>query len=300
MKILMVLNPVSGGNDKTDFVDQAEKFCTRYGIGLKLFETTGKDDHQKLEKQIGKLTPDRVIAAGGDGTILLAAKVLSGSDTPLGIVPLGSANGLAADLFVPPDPLEAFKEAVISQIITGIDMLEINDEYHAIHIGDVGVNARIVDAYSKDENRGLTTYAKHFIGELRRIEPFEVKVKTTGKTVEETCVMVAICNARKYGTGIPVNINGNPMDGEFEIVIIKSFDLNTLIRAGLASFDERFHDSQNSIDISTDHATIEFDRPRLLQLDGEVIGKFEKLDIKILKSAVRLVTHNDNEYLRNL
>jgi len=90
------------------------------------------------------------------------------------------------------------------------------------------------------------------------------------------------------------------MDGKFEIVIVKNINLSSLIKAGLSKFDERFHDSQNGIVISTDKAEISFDKEYLLQLDGEVIGKFAKLDIKILKHAVKYITNYENSYLQKM
>ena len=110
--------------------------------------------------------------------------------------------------------------------------------------------------------------------------------------------MVGICNSRKYGTGVPLNVVGNPMDGKFEIVIVEKIDLTSLIKAGLAKFDERFHNSQDGFVISTDQAEISFDIPRLLQLDGEVIGKFDKLNIRIIESAVKFITHAENIYIK--
>lgn len=298
MKILLVLNPVSGGGEKTGFLEQATAFCKKYGFQLKVFETTGRDDLDKLSKTIDEFEPERVIAAGGDGTVLLAGVALKNTAIPLGIVPLGSANGMAEDLDVNPEPYTAFQDALISQVTGGLDMLVVNNEHHAIHIGDVGINARIVEAYSKDENRGMATYAKYFVAELRRMEPIAFTIKHKEDTIKGEGIMIGICNARKYGTGVPINIHGNPMDGKFEIVIIKTIDLNTLIMAGLAKIDERFHDSQNSTVISTNAAEITFDKPRLLQLDGEVIGKYEKLDIKILKHAIKLITHGENPYAK--
>lgn len=298
MNILLVLNPVSGGLDKAAFLDKARAVCKKYGYTLKIFETTGKNDGQKLKDAIADFEPRRVVAAGGDGTILLAAIALQNQDIPLGVVPLGSANGMAAELHVNPEPIEAFKDILTSQLVAGLDMLVVNGKHYAIHIGDVGVNARIVEAYSKDENRGMATYAKYFIAELKEMEPVKFTMKYDDETVQDKGVMIGICNARKYGTGVPLNTSGNPMDGKFEVVIIRDFDLNMLIRAGLSKFDERFHDSQKSTVISTGAAQITFDQPQLLQLDGEVIGEFGKLEIKIMKHAVKLVTHSENPYVK--
>lgn len=215
----------------------------------------------------------------------------------MGIIPLGSANGMATELFVNLRPSKALDDLIMSEVVAGLDMLVVNDEYYSIHIGDVGINASIVDAYSKDKNRGMATYTKYFIEELKKLVPFKVKITANGETYLENGLMVGICNARKYGTGVPLNLDGNPMDGKFEIVVVKNINLNSLIKSGLSKFDERFLDSQNGMLISTNEAEILFDQPRLLQLDGEVIGKFERLKVNMLKGAVKLITHHGNTYL---
>ena len=298
MKILFVVNPISGGVDKEPFLKKAKKLCERYGIKYNIFKTTGKDDEQKLKNVLDEYQPDKLASVGGDGTTLFTATVLTNTDIPMGIIPLGSANGMATELNVNPIPIDALKDILMSEIIAGLDMVVVNDKHYTIHIGDVGINARIVDAYSKDKNRGMITYAKYFIEELKNLEPFNFKLNANGEVIEKDALMVGICNSRKYGTGIPLNVVGNPMDGKFEIVIVEKIDLTSLIKAGLAKFDERFHNSQDGFVISTDQAEISFDVPRLLQLDGEVIGKFDKLNIRIIKSAVKFITHTENIYIK--
>ena len=142
-----------------------------------------------------------------------------------------------------------------------------------------------------------TLFCGVLLKELKNIHSFEVQVEANEETIKVKGVMVGICNSRKYGTGVPLNLTGNPMDGKFEIVIVEKIDANSLMRAGLSKFDDSFHDSQNGVIISTDKAKIHFDKARLLQLDGEVIGKFEQLNIEIMKGAVKLITHNGNLYL---
>jgi diacylglycerol kinase family enzyme len=297
MKLLFVVNPISGGVDKEPFLKQADTICKKYGINHHIFKTTGEDDEANLIKEIATFKPDKIASAGGDGTTLFTAIILLKLSIPMGIIPLGSANGMAAELYVNPKPVEALKDIIMSNVTAGLDMVVVNDEHYTIHIGDVGVNASIVESYEKDKNRGMATYAKYFIDELKRLEPFQVKIRTAEKIYDEKCLMLGICNARKYGTGVPLNITGNPMDGKFEIVLVQNIDMSSLIKAGLSKFDEKFHDSQSSIVIEVESAQIEFDQLRLLQLDGELIGSFQELDVKIMKGAVQLITHNDNRCL---
>ncbi len=238
-----------------------------------------------------------MVSVGGDGTTLFTALALKGSDYPLGIVPMGSANGMATELFVNSAPVEALKDIILSEVYAGLDIVVVNEKYHSIHIGDVGVNAQVVYNYEKDPERGMITYAKYFIEQLRELEKFKVKIHAYEETIEDEAYMVAICNGRKFGTGVPLNIEGNPMDGKFEIVLVTRIDVTSLIKAGLSSFDESFYDHQSGEMISTDYAEIEFDKPRVLQLDGEVIGEFKNLKVEIIKGAVKFITNRNNKYL---
>ncbi len=297
MKLLFIVNPISGGVDKEPFLKLARSLCSKYGIDPYIFKTTGKEDENHLKTVLQTFKPDRVASVGGDGTTLFTSIALLNSSIPVGIIPLGSANGMATELYVNPKPIEALRDIIMSNVIGDLDMLIINDTHYSMHIGDVGINAQIVESYEKDKNRGMATYAKYFIEELKNISPFEIIVEANEEIIKEKGVMVGICNSRKYGTGVPLNIKGNPMDGKFEIVILKKINANSLLRAGLSKFDEIFHDSKNVVTIRTDKANIHFDQARLLQLDGEVIGKFEHLKVEVMQGAVKLVTTNENLYL---
>jgi diacylglycerol kinase family enzyme len=297
MKLFFIVNPISGGVDKEPFLKKAKKLCNYYGIEFKIFKTTGKNDEEEVLKSIEAFKPDKIASVGGDGTTLFCATTLLNTSYPMGIIPLGSANGMAAELLVNPVPIEALKDIIMSEIIEGIDILLINNKHYTMHIGDVGINASIVEAYENDKNRGMATYAKYFIDELNRLKPFKVTVKTEGKTIITNVFMAAICNARKYGTGVLLNDSGNMMDGKFEIVLVEKINLSSLLKAGLSAFNDEFYDSQSGQVISTNMAEIIFEEPRLLQLDGEVIEYYKNIKVELLEAAVKFITHNRNGHL---
>ncbi|MDW5290377.1 diacylglycerol/lipid kinase family protein [Formosa sp. PL04] len=298
MKLLFVVNPISGGVNKEPFLEEAQGLCNNYGIEFFVFKTTGTDDDKKLEAVLKTFKPDKVVSVGGDGTTLFTAIVLQHTNLPMGIIPLGSANGMAIELEVQQKPIEALKDIIMSDVIGELDMVVVNDLYYSIHIGDVGINAAIVNAYDKDEKRGMATYVKYFIEALSTVEHFKMTIECNNEILHTEGIMVGICNSRKYGTGVPINLNGNPMDGLFEIVIIEDFNVNSLISAGLSSFNEKFSDSEYKTTISTTKAKISFETPRLLQLDGEIIGEFKTLDISVLKGSVKFITTQNNSYLK--
>ena len=295
MKLFFLVNPVSGGIDKEPFLKKAKELCDLYGIDYEIFKTTGENDREGFLKSLEEFKPDKVLAVGGDGTVLFTAVTLLESHLPMGIIPLGSANGMATELFVDPDPVQALRDVIMSDLVEGLDLLLINEKHYALHIGDVGINAGIVEAYEKDPKRGMITYAKYFIEEMSQLKPFRVVAETDADSYEGEVLMAAICNARKYGTGVPLNDVGNPMDGEFELVFLEKVDVPTLIRAGLASFNDKFHDSQVSTLIRAKRAKLTFDKPRLLQLDGEVAERYKTVDIQMLPGAIRLITTRKNK-----
>jgi len=298
MKLLFVVNPISGGVDKEPFLKEARELCEKYDINYHIFRTAGRNDEEGVKQALSKFDPDKVVSCGGDGTTLFTALCLLGSDYPMGIIPLGSANGMATELFVNPKPIEALKDIVMSEVVSGLDLIRVNDEYYTMHIGDVGINAQIVESYENDSKRGMATYAKYFLEQLTKLKSFPVTINCDDDVHQYDTLMVGICNARKYGTGVPLNVNGNPMDGKFELVLVNKLNADSLVKAGLARFNEEFFDHDSNKVIITSYAEVEFDQPRLLQLDGEVIGKYRELKIEMLEGAVRFISHNDNVYLR--
>ena len=147
-------------------------------LNISFLKPKAEDDEARLKEALDNFNPDKVASVGGDGTTLLTAKTLLNKKFPFGIIPVGSANGMASELFVSLDPIKALEDLIMSQVILNLDMLVINDKHHMLHIGDVGINANIVGAYAKDQNQGMATYAKYFIAKLREINPFTFKIKT--------------------------------------------------------------------------------------------------------------------------
>ncbi len=109
--------------------------------------------------------------------------------------------------------------------------------------------------------------------------------------------MLAICNARKCGTGIPINLEGDPTNGKFELVLIKALNAKLVVQAGLSALNEVFQNGENLAVFLTNFAKVRFDVARTLQLNGEFIGKFPELQIKILPRAVKLIMTARNPYL---
>lgn len=298
MKLLLVVNPISGGKSKETFIQNAEAYCAKYGIPYQYFHTTGEDDIGKLKNAVDELSPDRVVSIGGDGTTLMTSLALQGSTVPFGIIPMGSANGMAKELGVPNDPMLAFQDLIVSQIIVPLDLVKVDDDY-TIHLGDVGINAAMVENFAKEEGRGWAAYAKHFVDAVDKATLFDVKIEHDGESHQHKAYSLIIANTRMYGTGAIVNPEGNPHDGLFEIVVVTKSDWSGIINLGLTAIDPRAVKSlEGYAEIyQVKSARIIFEEPKLLQLDGEVIGKKQEIKTEIVPAGVRYISTKDNIFV---
>ncbi|NEV93079.1 lipid kinase [Psychroflexus sp. YR1-1] len=288
MEILLVINPISGDINKSDFLDFAKRTLSKSKIDYHLYKTTGDKDCEELNHLIGIYSPKKVIIAGGDGTLNMFLKPLIEHKIQVGFIPMGSANGMAVELDLTDSLEDLLVKFIKSKETRPLDVLSINDSHLLLHLGDIGANANLVANYDKDESRGMFTYARHFWSEFKNLKSFEFEIKTDQNEYERKGVMLAICNGKKFGTGIPLNSVGKMDDGLFEFVVVKAIDFSDLLKAALSKFDDDF-EIENLETIQAKTATVKFKQPRLLQIDGEIMDEFTELHIKVLPKALRFI-----------
>lgn len=298
---LFVVNPIAGGNDKTSFYEFLEREVNTSDFSYEVYETKGSEDETALKKLIRRRKPEIVIAIGGDGTLLLVAKLLINSSTKIGHFPFGSANGMAKELNIPkvpeitlnPNLSERYGQnwsKILKADVREIDILKINKRIYSIHLSDLGLNAKIVKRFEEEKIRGYFGYARLFIKELKQRKRISYKLMADGKKYHGKGYMIVIANATKYGTGAVINPVGNLSDGRFEICIVRQIKLISLLRSLVSIFNINMKKREDLMKvISCRKARLELKKPETLQVDGEVIGEVKKLEISIIPRALKMM-----------
>ena len=282
--VLFVVNPISGDLDKADLIEAVHEFAATNHFDLEVYETTGKNDSKEIQSIYNQYNPERIIVAGGDGTIKMVAEAMEEHDVVIGILPAGSANGLSVDLNLPDGIEENLKIAFLHHYIE-MDMICINGK-KSIHLSDIGINADLVKNYEESDVRGFWGYALQAYTTLTDSnEPFVATVTANKKTEEYTARIVVIANSQKYGTGVTINPNGAMNDGKFELIILKSLDILLL---GKIITGNMPIDSDDIVIISTDKAEIKTNYPVNFQIDGEYCGAQTSLEIHILHKQMKI------------
>lgn len=287
-KFLLVVNPIAGGVAKKEITDAVMNFASLNGFEIVVYETTGEDDDSRIRKLFKKQKCERIIIAGGDGTIKMVAEALENIDVIIGIIPAGSANGLSVDLNFPTDLDEILQIAFFNDF-TEIDLICINDK-KSLHLSDIGLNAELIKNYENSTIRGKIGYALQAFTTLTDSEvTFHVEVEANGTTLRTETKMVVIANSQKYGTGVTINPNGKMNDGKFEIVVIKNLTLGVFGKIVAGNMPLETGDVEI---ISSNNATIRTDIPVHFQVDGEYYGEVTELDIVILPKQMKLAIPN--------
>ncbi|MCE7064405.1 diacylglycerol kinase family protein [Dyadobacter sp. CY326] len=283
-KILLVVNPISGDIDKDEVFEKVIEMAQAEQYDLRIYTTTGEDDLSTIREMVGNINPERVLVAGGDGTISMVAEAVQGFDVIIGIIPVGSANGLAVDFGVS-GSIAQVVEVAFGDHIVGIDAVSINGEV-SLHLSDIGLNALLVKNYESSDTRGKLGYAREMLKTLTEHENFLVRITTDQEIIETEALIVIIANAQKYGTGVTINPAGDMSDGFFELVIAKKLDFieTARILAGSTDFNPEIMQV-----VSVEKASIEcLDKEAHFQIDGEYKGMVRKLEAHILREYIKV------------
>ena len=289
--LLFVVNPISGTDDKDGLTHTLHELSWKHGYAYAIYETTDEDDAGAIAKMVALDKPTALVAVGGDGTVALCGQIVLGTETPLGILPMGSGNGLSKDLGIPQTIEEAFGHLVEAEP-RRIDTLRVNGKT-CFHLADIGFNAQIVKRYDEMEGRGTWAYAKAALAEIGSFISPTLRIETDEETYEGQAFMAVIANTRSFGSNAVINPEGKEDDGVFEVCILEPFGLLEapviLGRLYATDFAGGIEHSVHSRIIPTTKVVIEVlpcENGIFLQIDGEPLGEVTRVEAEILPGSL--------------
>ena len=278
LKILFVINPVSGGKEKHDWEASIRSFFKEKTHAIEFYLLTGGNDKVSVQHHIDTFKPDRVVAVGGDGTVKMLANLLKETTIPMGILPAGSANGMATELKIPSKAEDAL-EVITNGECKKLDLIKINEEEICFHLSDLGLNALLVKYFEGSKSRGMWGYGKAIFKVLWKKTLMHVTIKTEKAEIKRHAFMVVIANAQTYGTGAIINPNGKLDDGMFEIVVVRKLNLIELLKMLITH--RPFHEKRIEVFQCT-NVELQLKRKVYFQVDGEYLGKLSAVKARIL------------------
>ncbi len=287
IKLLFIINPRSGSNT-TDWAMVINDYFKSSNHTIELFHLTKHCNVQTIKEKIKLVCPERVIAVGGDGTVALVAECLIELNIPLGILPAGSANGLAKELGISDNSTKTL-DLLIKGHSKKIHVVKINDQL-CIHLSDIGLNAHAMKKFKSQNRRGMWGYLKASLKVLWHNPIMDVEIKIDTKTVRVKAEMIVIANATKYGSGVVINPVGTMEDDLFEVIAIKKISLREIFKM---TFFHSFFDADRVEIFQTKSLYMHSKKKVHFQVDGEYLGRVHEINATIIPGALQIIIPSD-------
>jgi diacylglycerol kinase (ATP) len=189
-RLLVIYNPTAGWRRRRRLERTLDRL-RRLGCAIELKATSARGDAEAIARAADPRRFDLVVAAGGDGTINEVINGLAGSGLPLALLPLGTANVLAAEIGLA-GSVRRIAEAISSGRPRRVHLGQANGRRFAMMAG-VGFDAHVVRRVDPRLKRALgqLAYVLTALGEFIAYRPIWYEVEIDGKLHRAATVIVA-------------------------------------------------------------------------------------------------------------
>jgi diacylglycerol kinase (ATP) len=294
-KIIYMVNPISGTKQKTTLRDIITRKTKEEGIPFEILQTHKSGNYDILRERIRKEKITDIVVCGGDGTVSAVAASVKDLPVNIGIVPMGSGNGLALAAGIPVSTPKAL-DIIFRGNVSAVDGLYINNRFSCMLCG-IGFDAQVAHDFAVEKRRGLQTYIK--ISAINFFKatayPFVIDCKENSITTE--AFFISVANSNQFGNNFTIAPSASLNDGLLDIVIVtkmSKFMLPISILGQITGInamqDIRDHISKkNIIYFQTNQLTIHNPGLAPVHIDGDPAATSEKLKIKVEPKSFRLL-----------
>lgn len=285
-KALIVVNPISGGKDKKPVVELIRKKLSKE-ISYEIIYWERPEQKEEITSRLRNEEFDIAISVGGDGTINQVAGAVVHSGKKLGIIPLGSGNGLARHLKIPlrtEDAIETINEGVFQVM----DACTVNNLFFFCTSG-VGFDAHIGKLFAENKIRGFITYLRLTVSELIRYRAQVYKLTVNDTFSVEKAFLITVANASQYGNNAYIAPQAKVDDAVFDICVMKPFNFFEAWSMGFKMFTKTLNTSPSMITYKSNEVVIERETDGAIHFDGEPLIAGKKLIYKLFPGALNVI-----------
>lgn len=294
-KIIYFINPVSGTKGKAEVIKLIEKRTKEQNIPFEILNTNAQGDYYFLKQKIEEENITDIVICGGDGTVSQVAGNLIDEPVNIGIIPMGSGNGLALAAKIPTSPAKAL-DIIFNGKAIYIDSFFINQTFSCMLCG-LGFDAQVAHDFAKQGSRGLLTYIRQTFNNFFSARPYSFDIVNQGKSFNTEAYFISIANSNQFGNNFTIAPLASLDDGLLDIVIVKKMSKFRFLWKVFKQLRRGEIDEYNELTVQH-RDVLYFQTPRLmitnldnapLHIDGDPAGTTRKFSIQIIPQAFKLI-----------
>lgn len=258
--------------------------------GMELRDSRLIDEPKELDRQVAaavKAKTPLVIVGGGDGTLSLVARHFVGSDSTLGVLPLGTGNAFARDLSIVASVQDAC-QTILSGQTRGIDLGQVGDDYF-INVMTAGLTARIVTELT-DENKkrfGRAAYLFAMTRALAKVQAFHAVLSCPERRLEFETLQVVIGNGRYHAGPFPLAEDASITEGRLSVYALATTNRAAFLKLAWALRSGRQAELPEVYSVATVGGKLETTPIRKVVVDGE-ISRTTPIEFRVVPEAIRV------------
>ena len=294
-KILYFVNPVSGARRKPLLKNLIIERTLEQQIPFEITLTNAAADYPDLADKIKREGITDVVICGGDGTINQIVSYLLDTDINIGIIPIGSGNGLALAAKIPRN-IDKALQLIFTGNATFIDAFFINEKFSCMLCG-VGFDAQVAHDFAMQAKRGLVTYVQQSVKNFIKAQPYQFDVTHEGITFSTEAYFISVANSNQFGNNFTIAPKASLNDGLLDVIVVKKMSKARMIWAVLKQIrsgevgtqEERNFHKNEVLYFQTDKLIIHNHQLAPLHIDGDPAETDKKFLIEIVPKAFKLI-----------
>jgi len=297
-KIIYLINPIAGTKGKSSLLELISRKTKERKIDFEIIHTNAAGDYDFLKQKIKKERITDTVICGGDGTVSAVAAALIDVPVNIGIIPMGSGNGLALAAKIPKQSSKAL-DIIFEGKASFIDGFYINNNFSCMLCG-LGFDALVAHEFAKQKKRGLQTYIKIGAINFFKTNSYSFEIKSKNKSLSVDAFFISIANGNQFGNNFTIAPKASLQDGLIDIVIVKKMSkfllpfsiLNQITGINAMHNLNDYADKKNIIYFQTSSLTIHNINKAPLHIDGDPKETSERFEIKVVPKALKLIQPN--------
>jgi YegS/Rv2252/BmrU family lipid kinase len=294
-KILFFINPVSGTTDKLYLEKKILEKCVENNVSFEILFTSAEGNYDFLREKIKADFITDIVICGGDGSIRPIVSSILTVDVNVGILPLGSGNGLARTAGIPGNIDKAFSVIFDGKTVVA-DAFLINKKL-SCHVSGLGFDALVAHEFSKQKKRGLSSYTKEAIKNFFAAKTYFFTIESEEEIFDIDAFLICIANSNQFGNNFKIAPKASLCDGLLDIVVLKktskpqivlSFVRQILVGKVRKINEKNFH-QKNILYFQTSKMKIKNTGNAPFHIDGDPVETSKEFLIEVLPSVYKLI-----------
>jgi YegS/Rv2252/BmrU family lipid kinase len=292
IRIAVVMNESAGLGHGEKTYDEIRQLFARHGMEADILPARDGSELESHTRKALESRPAILVAAGGDGTVSAVASLLSGTQTALGILPMGTLNHFARDLGVPLD-LEPAVEAIAKGEAVPVDVGEVNGRAF-INNASLGIYPDIVrDRIKRQQRLGHGKYWAMLWATLKVLGrgPFmRLGLQLDGQALHCRSPFVFVGNNDYVMEGFHIGKRASVRDGRLSVYTTRRTGRWPLLALAMRALMGRLRQAEDFSSARAQCVTVESSRRRLLvATDGEVTALDTPLEFRVRPGGLRVM-----------